>query len=83
MLHKLVKIISQLLLVFIIEYGVNGSALDYQKVFLQFVKDRDLGLDLYQMEQFHSGTPHVREKWKKLTLSADESTVIEEPCTNN
>lgn len=64
--------------------GVNGSAVEYQKAFLEFIKDQDLGLDLYEMEQLNAGTPEVEERWHQLTLNITGvgNPVIKIPCNN-
>lgn len=61
--------------------GVNGSANSYQKTFLNFVKDENLGVSLYEMVQINPGTPDVAETWKKLTLDSNSPDGIKKtPC---
>ncbi|WP_431133241.1 hypothetical protein [Psychroserpens mesophilus] len=61
--------------------NVSGSAEQYQKVFLKFINDNDLGISLYEMEQTNDGTPQVQENWKKLNLSSFD-TITSTPCNN-
>ncbi|MGB1312334.1 MAG: hypothetical protein ACPG54_01740, partial [Bizionia paragorgiae] len=57
--------------------GINGSANAYQKTFLNFVKDKDLGVSLYEMES----VPGQLETWKKLTLDPTSPNDIKTtPC---
>ena len=61
--------------------GVNGTAAQYQKTFLNFINDLNLGVSLYEMEQSNVGTPNVEETWKKLTLNATSPNGIKKtPC---
>ncbi|WP_442787715.1 hypothetical protein [Flavobacterium suncheonense] len=60
--------------------GANGTKTQYERTFLQFLKEQDLGVTLYEMEQFNVGTPNVQEKWKKLELAADNTNIDEIPC---
>ena len=59
--------------------GVNGSSSQYEKTFLQFIEDQDLGVSLYEMEQINTGTPDVQENWKKLELDGN-NPLKEIPC---
>lgn len=61
--------------------NINGSPTQYQTVLLKFLKDNDLGVSLYEMEQTNAGTPQVQENWKKLNLG-DFNTVTASPCNN-
>ncbi|BCY28019.1 hypothetical protein [Flavobacterium okayamense] len=60
--------------------GYNGSKLDYEKTFLTFLKNKDLGVSLYEMNQTGFGTPSVTETWSKLELNSDNSNVVSTPC---
>ena len=51
--------------------GANGTQAQYEKTLLEFLKDEDLGVSLYQMEQVNFGTPNVYEIWKKVELNGD------------
>ncbi len=63
--------------------GVDGTIVQYQKVFLEFLRDNDLGVSLYEMEQENAGTPFVSEKWSKLTLNANSPNGIrKQPCND-
>lgn len=62
--------------------GISGGATAYQKVFLNIIKDFNLGVDLYEMEQTGAGTPNVQENWKKLTLNTTSNTIDKTPCNN-
>ncbi len=46
------------------------------------MQDLDLGISLYEMEQINTGTSQVQEVWKKLTLSANGTTINRIPCNN-
>lgn len=59
--------------------GVSGSPSLYEKTFLQFIEDLDLGVSLYEMEQENAGTPDVTENWKKLELNGNKP-LKEIPC---
>ncbi|MGV7105573.1 hypothetical protein [Flavobacterium sp. U410] len=60
--------------------GINGTPMQYERALLQFIKDQDLGVSLYEMEQTGFGTPFVKENWKKLELGSDNNTINEIPC---
>lgn len=60
--------------------GISGSDSQYQKAFLKFVRDEDLGISLYQMIPNNPDDPTQLETWKKLTLSEDESNIVPTPC---
>ncbi len=62
--------------------GANGSETEYERTFLQFIKEQNLGVSLYQMEQLNAGTPQVQEKWTKLELNNDNTTINEAPCND-
>ncbi len=59
--------------------GANGSPSQYEKTFLQFIQDQDLGVSLYEMEQTGFGTPNVQENWTKLELDGNDPPK-EIPC---
>ena len=44
--------------------------------FLNFIKDKNLGVSLYEMKT----VPGQLETWEKLTLSSDGNTVEKTPC---
>lgn len=58
---------------------LGGSTSLYEATFLQFIKDQNLGVSLYEMEQFDFGTPNVHETWKKLELD-NNNELTEIPC---
>ncbi|KGO86207.1 hypothetical protein, partial [Flavobacterium suncheonense] len=60
--------------------GTSGTKAQYERTFLQFLKEQNLGVTLYEMEQFNVGTPNVQEKWKKLELATDNTNIDEIPC---
>jgi len=59
--------------------GANGAPTQYQRTFLNFLKDRDLGVSLYEMEIVNQGTPNVDINWNKLSLNPNGS-VDSTPC---
>lgn len=59
--------------------GADGSPTQYEKTFLQFIQDQNLGVSLYEMEQQNEGTPNVQENWKKLELDSNNE-INETPC---
>ena len=58
---------------------LGGAPALYQKAFLQFLSDQNLGLSLYEMEQTGAGTSNVQENWKKLELNQNGS-ITATPC---
>jgi hypothetical protein len=50
-----------------------GTELQYQRVLLNFIRDNDLGVSLYKMEQTNAGTSQVQETWTKLELGLGDN----------
>lgn len=59
--------------------GTDGAASQYKKTFLNFLKHKDLGVSLYEMEVVNPGTPNVDLIWNELTLNPNES-INKNPC---
>lgn len=57
----------------------EGSPNQYQKAFLELVRDNNLGVSLFEMGQQNSGTPGVSENWTELNLN-DQGEVVPTPC---
>ncbi len=60
--------------------GVNGSATEYQKAFLNLVKDLDLGISLYKMKPNDLSNPNELETWEKLSLNSNGTLANSIPC---
>ncbi|QNK77762.1 hypothetical protein H7F37_01335 [Winogradskyella sp. PAMC22761] len=59
--------------------NINSEGAVYQKIFLEIVRDLDLGIGLYEMEATGDQPPLPLEKWKKLTLNTNNQ-VAATPC---
>ena len=63
--------------------GIDGSPIQYQKAFLNFVDDLDIGVSLFKMNPNDLNDPDNLETWDKITLDSNSLTGIKkEPCNN-
>ena len=60
--------------------GVDGSATDYQRAFLNLVKDLELGVSLYKMKPNNLNNPNELETWGKLSLNNNGTLANPKPC---